>query len=295
MSGPVSLSESRDRSWLLSILVCPRCRGGLLVLPDKLHCSSCAAEFIQPSDTWVNLYTEEPADKDTVAWEDRQHEMEGWYTDLISDRERAVGCFQSDYSPFASSLRSLAGRVLDLGGGIGFTRHFLATATHYVVLEPSLDWLSADWSMLSEEYPCLSSFPNFVHGVGEQLPFRSTSFDAVVALWSLNHVRDPAAVLSEVSRVLAPGGRFLVVLEDMIPSWRDVLLPSRQLRWPHSFTRKAWRAVRRKQWPLQSDHLRILERDIAAWIDGRLEVKRREWIGHYLTFELARPENHEER
>jgi len=120
-------------------------------------------------------------------------------------------------------------------------------------------------------------------------------------------VRDPAAVISEVHRVLVPGGQFIVVLEDMIPLWRDTLLPSRRFageprwhallpsrrltygaRWPRMFVRKAWLTATRKSWPLQSDHLRILERDISEWTKGRLEGKRREWVGEYLTLEFTR-------
>jgi ubiquinone/menaquinone biosynthesis C-methylase UbiE len=304
----MSFSGSIDRSWLYTILACPWCFADLLVTRGMLRCSRCPAEFKQVSDLWVNLYPEKSSKNDTDEWEHRQEEMEGWYRDLISDRQRAAGCFHFDYSPYAALLRGLTGGVLDLGGGIGVTRHFLAAATHYVVLDPSLDWLSADWTALGEEFPCLLSFPCFIRGVGEQLPFHNGSFNAVVALWSLNHVRDPAAVLSEVHRVLVPGGRFIVTLEDMIPSWRDALMPARRFagetrwhalmpsrrfaygaRWPDRFVRKAYLTASRRAWPLQSDHLRILERDIRTWINERFKVKRREWIGQYLTFEFERP------
>jgi SAM-dependent methyltransferase len=290
----MSFFQACDRSWLLAILACPWCRTGLVIAPGMLRCSGCGAEFTQSSDAWINLYPEERTKNSVGDWEHRQGEMEGWYRDLISDRDRAVGCFQFDYSPYATLLRELTGRVLDLGGGIGVTRHFLPPATQYAVLDPSLDWLSADWTTLSKEFPCLLSFPCFIHGVGEQLPFHNGSFDAIVALWSLNHVRDPAAVFSEVHRVLVPAGRFLVVLEDMIPRWWDTLLPSRRLRgearWPRMFVRKAWLTLCQEPWPVQSDHLRILEREIAAWTEYRFEIKRRAWIGHYLTFEFVRAE-----
>jgi SAM-dependent methyltransferase len=258
----------------------------------------------------VNLYPEECKKKEAVAWKQRLDEMSDWYRNFVLEPEQAAGGFHDDYSPYAALLQELRGCVLDLGGGIGVTRHFLGAATHYVVLDPSLDWFSADWGTLSKEFPCLSSFPCFVHGVGERLPFHDDSFDAVVALWSLNHVRDPETVFSEVHRVLVPGGRFIAVLEDMIPRWHDTLLPSRRFsgearwhallpscrftyrgRWrPRMFARKAWLAACREQWPLQSDHLRILEQDIATWTSGRLELKRREWVGSYLSLELARPE-----
>ena len=289
-------SEPSNWSWLSTILACPCCRAGLLVKPSMLRCLSCGAEFIQLSDAWVNLYPEERAKNANEEWKQRQGEMEGWYRNLILDRAQATACFHFDYSPYAVLLRGLTGCVLDLGGGIGVTRHFLTSATRYVVLDPSLDWLSADWTILSEEFPCLSSIPCFVHGVGEQLPFRNGSFDAVTALWSLNHTRDPAGVLSEVHRILVPGGRFLVTLEDMIPRWNDTIFPSRRLRgecrWPRMFVRKARLAIRREPWPLQTDHVRILEGDIVTWTTGRFETKRREWIGQYLTFEFVRGERY---
>jgi SAM-dependent methyltransferase len=46
----------------------------------------------------------------------------------------------------------------------------------------------------------------YLVGDGSVLPFRSTSFDAVTAFMSLMDVGDPDAVLSEVARVLRPGG-----------------------------------------------------------------------------------------
>jgi SAM-dependent methyltransferase len=45
----------------------------------------------------------------------------------------------------------------------------------------------------------------------ECLPFPSESFDLVSANMVLEHLPDPARVLTEVARVLAPGGRFVFV------------------------------------------------------------------------------------
>ncbi|CAN7729548.1 class I SAM-dependent methyltransferase [Rhizobium sp. LjRoot98] len=43
-------------------------------------------------------------------------------------------------------------------------------------------------------------------GVGERLPFKDNSFDAVISIAVLEHVRDPFLCASEISRVLKPGG-----------------------------------------------------------------------------------------
>ena len=45
-------------------------------------------------------------------------------------------------------------------------------------------------------------------GTLEHLPFRDGSFDIVTANVVMEHVEDPAAVLTEVHRVLRPGGTF---------------------------------------------------------------------------------------
>jgi len=46
----------------------------------------------------------------------------------------------------------------------------------------------------------------FIVGTGEKLPFGGCSFNAVSSVLVFSYVRDPAAMLSEVYRVLEPGG-----------------------------------------------------------------------------------------
>ena len=46
----------------------------------------------------------------------------------------------------------------------------------------------------------------FTVGVGEKLPFRDESFDAISSLLVFSYVKDPEAMLSETFRVLRPGG-----------------------------------------------------------------------------------------
>jgi SAM-dependent methyltransferase len=45
-----------------------------------------------------------------------------------------------------------------------------------------------------------------VVGLGEKLPFTDNSFDAVISIAVLEHVRDPFACAAEIIRVLKPGG-----------------------------------------------------------------------------------------
>ena len=54
-------------------------------------------------------------------------------------------------------------------------------------------------------------------GVGEVLPFRDNSFDAVISITVLEHVRDPFTCAAEIVRVLKPGGRLLCVVPFLQP------------------------------------------------------------------------------
>ena len=68
---------------------------------------------------------------------------------------------------------------------------------------------------------------------GVTLPFRDASFDLVVSFDVLEHIRDSDAHLAQVSRVLKPGGRYLI----QTPSkWPNTIFET--IRWK-SFTR--WR------------------------------------------------------
>lgn len=54
-----------------------------------------------------------------------------------------------------------------------------------------------------------------VRAVGERMPFVDESFDLIVCLWVLEHLKDPAATLAEVRRVLRPAGHFVFVTPNM--------------------------------------------------------------------------------
>jgi SAM-dependent methyltransferase len=56
-----------------------------------------------------------------------------------------------------------------------------------------------------------------VIGVGEELPFRDNSFNAVLSLSVLEHVRDPFACAAEIARVLKPGGKLICCVPFLQP------------------------------------------------------------------------------
>lgn len=282
-------------------LVCPKCKDRLEFSKNLAVCTSCGANFPQLADDWFNLMPDQLLENEATQWKDRLSEMEDWYKDLMTNPVSANDCFTGDYAPFADFLTHLSGNILDVGGGIGIPRNYLSSNTNYVVVDPSIEWLRIDWSALLKRFPHLEGKPNFVRGIGEHLPFASASFDTVLSFWSLNHASDPKLVLKEVARVLRPGGQVLFVLEEMIPQWFDLLSPKLPAKsvfnafFNTSISRKQLprlrlliRSLTRQDWPLQTDHVRILESEIQEWIAEDFEVVRRVWVNQYLTFELRK-------
>ncbi len=53
-----------------------------------------------------------------------------------------------------------------------------------------------------------------VRGLGEEIPLRSESVDAVLCKGALDHFMDPALTLREIGRVLKPGGRAVIALAN---------------------------------------------------------------------------------
>lgn len=93
--------------------------------------------------------------------------------------------------------------VLDVGCGAGFLSNHLARAGFRV---DGLD-ASAESLAVAAEYDETRSV-RYRLGDALALPYASASFDAVCAMDFLEHVEDPARVVSEAARVLRPGGLF---------------------------------------------------------------------------------------
>ena len=222
----------------------------------------------------------------------RQRSMEGWYENLITASTQAEECYRHDYEPLAPSLAKLRGVILDVGGGNGIARQFLNPKVSYIDLDPSDEWLRDDWLEVATFFPALCSPIAFVLGAGERLPFAAECFDAVLSLFSINHAAKPQRLIAEAERVLKPGGRLLLVAEDVEPRWRDLVRPGYRAGWPpwpDSLRAKAAATLRRTPWPVHPEHIAITEAELALWLEARLTIVRREWIAGWLTFEADKP------
>ncbi len=89
-------------------------------------------------------------------------------------------------------------RILDLCCGTGYLAKDLSTLGDYA----GVDFAP---SMIRH---CSVTFPKskFLVGDAEELPFKSSTFDAVVCFWSFHHFLYPEKALDEMKRVLKPNG-----------------------------------------------------------------------------------------
>ncbi len=102
-------------------------------------------------------------------------------------------------------------RVLDLGCGPGFLSLSLGRRCGQLV---GVD-IDPEFARQADEHFRQAGLDaGVICASGADLPFPDGTFDVVVLRFVLQHVADPASVVREARRVLAPGGRLLVVDTD---------------------------------------------------------------------------------
>lgn len=107
----------------------------------------------------------------------------------------------------AELLAALEGTVLEVGTGTGLNLpHYPEAVTRLVLSEPD-----RHMRRRLEHKPAagLGANAEVVTASLDGLPMADASFDAVVATLVLCSVANPARALSEIHRVLRPGGRFV--------------------------------------------------------------------------------------
>ncbi|QJB70069.1 class I SAM-dependent methyltransferase [Parasphingorhabdus halotolerans] len=125
-----------------------------------------------------------------------------------------------------------SGKVLELGCGGGINLQFYdpSKIESLTGLDPSAELLDYTRS----EAKSRGIDMDILDGIGEAMPFADASFDTVLTTFTLCSVQDGEQVLSEMRRVLKPGGKILFLEHGRAPDkgpekWQQRIEPA----WKH--------------------------------------------------------------
>jgi len=152
-----------------------------------------------------------------------------WYEAHLMPRLIKCACGTGQVMKRRAAIVPLAsGDVFELGCGGGINHEFFNknAITSYSGIDPHDGLLES-----TKEAAEAKGWPaDLRQGVGEDIPFVSNSFDTVVCTFTLCSVNDPARVLSEMQRILRPGGKALFLEHGRAPDpdvakWQDRIEP----------------------------------------------------------------------
>jgi ubiquinone/menaquinone biosynthesis C-methylase UbiE len=139
----------------------------------------------------------------------------GLYAQRVLPRILNVACRAQAAEPLRRRVcADLAGEVVEIGFGSGHNVPFYpATVASVTAVEPA----DVAWRLAADRLRAASVSVQRSGLDGQSLPFADGSYDAALSTWTLCTIPDVAAALSEVRRVLRPGGRLHFVEHGLAP------------------------------------------------------------------------------
>ena len=192
--------------------------------------------------------------------------------------ERSAGRFDV-LNPVEFSRTQSGEVVIEVGGGTGnFISKFEELASVAVVFDLTLEMLG----VARERFPGLA----LVAAEGERLPVRSRSVDLAMTAQALHHIWRPVEVLKELRRVVAPGGRVLV-MDSVSTERKEEMEAMNELDTLRDPSHAAFRSpttmkviVRTAGLEIVDEHLSVSKQLLSEWMwpgefaDGTIEKVR---------------------
>jgi len=184
-------------------------------------------------------------------------QIRSYFNDAAGDEQH----FPSTIDPRIQHVRVVldhlreasTGRIADIGCGKGrFAR--IVRQQYPAASVIALDLAEA---MLRSVPPALSR----VAASMTALPLASASLDAVYATESLEHAVDIPQAVAELTRIVRPGGR-IVIIDKNVEAWGRTVDPSFEI--PHW---ERWFGARELEKLLSRDCRRVSSRPISYWAD----------------------------
>jgi ubiquinone/menaquinone biosynthesis C-methylase UbiE len=142
----------------------------------------------------------------------------GLYGEKVLPRIINVACGLKNVEPLRRRVcEGLEGDVVEIGFGSGLNVPFYPEAvTRVAAIEPADGgWKLAEKRLRATRVPVQRSGLD-----GQSLPFADNSYDTALSTWTLCTIPDVAAALSELRRVLKPGGTLHFVEHGLAPDER---------------------------------------------------------------------------
>jgi ubiquinone/menaquinone biosynthesis C-methylase UbiE len=113
-------------------------------------------------------------------------------------------------------------QVLEVGGGMGTD---LAQFAKHGAIVTDVDLSGGHLQIAQENFRLRGLTGRFVHHDAESLPFDDNTFDLVYSNGVLHHTPNTTRAVSEILRVLKPGGRAIVMVyaENSLQYWRNLV------------------------------------------------------------------------
>ena len=136
-------------------------------------------------------------------------EFDDEFLRLVEEFNTSAGAIERRFKILAALDLRPGYHVLDIGSGPG---HMVAEISPHVRPGGSVKGVDSAESAVTLARQRLTSFDNveFVQGDAYRLPFENSSFDVVMSSQVFEYLDNVVAALSEIFRVLKPGGRVLM-------------------------------------------------------------------------------------
>lgn len=139
----------------------------------------------------------------------------GIYSRLIFPRLLDLSMSGKELSRYRQSLlASVCGEVLEIGFGTGLNMPYYGDGvTSLTAIDPNEGMTEIATSRIQSSTVKV----DLQTANAEALPMSAESFDAVVCTWTLCSIPNIAQALTEVCRVLKPGGKFFFIEHGLSP------------------------------------------------------------------------------
>lgn len=139
----------------------------------------------------------------------------GFYAERVLPRIIHVACGMKSANPLRDRVcAGLHGQVVEIGFGSGLNVPFYpAAVTRVAAIEPA----DLGWKLAGKR---LAESPVEIERTGldgQSLPLDDDSCDTALSTWTLCTIPDPIAALTELRRVLKPGGTLHFVEHGLAP------------------------------------------------------------------------------